>query len=117
MSDNYCPPPDPEDYLNTGIQYPTPEGKEWKKSTSVTHNDINFDDDKSNKNQATLSNVQDDADKARALKLQAQIKDQFSNKSNKSQRAIRTSGDRSVKSIQSVYAVQSNTVRKAVNEI
>lgn len=113
MSDIYCPPPDPSDYLNKEIVYPDLEGKEQKKSTDLTHNDINFDDSKTGKSQI---NLEDDLVKARAKKLQARIQSE-SLRSSKSQTALRAISARPIKSGRFIYVTQANTLKKVVNEI
>jgi hypothetical protein len=117
MSDTYCPPPDSSDYLQNGVEYPVPEGKEWIKSRDSAHNDINYDDEKSTKEQRSLGGVQENATKDKALKVQARIQSEFNNRTSKSASSLRLAGGRYVKSPRAVYATQSNKVRKAVNEI
>lgn len=117
MSDIYCPFPDPSDYLNKGIEYPTPEGKDQKKSTDSTYNDINYNDSKIGKQESIQTNVEDNLAKTKAKKLQTRIQSEFYTKSSKSQTILKTSRDRSVKFGKMIYLTQVNTLRKAVNEI
>lgn len=117
MSDSYCPPPDPSDYLDGGIQYPNPVGKEKIKSVDNDHNDINYDDPKIDKNLNVGVGLEDDMAKLRAKKLQTRIQSDLKNQTSKSIIRLRAPGDIASKSTRSVYPVQSNTIRKVVNEI
>jgi len=117
MSDVYCPPPDPSDYLDNQIEYPTPEGKESTKSTDMTHNDINFDEPKVGKQESVQTNIEDDLAKIRAKKLQARIPSGVYSKSSKSQTTLRVVGDRLVKSGRTIHLTQADTLKKVVNEI
>jgi hypothetical protein len=47
---DYCPPADPSDYLESGVQYPGPRGKEWQESTNPDENDLSDGAEKQNKN-------------------------------------------------------------------
>ena len=114
MSDIYCPPPDPSDYLDKEIVYPDLEGKEQKKSTDLTHNDINFDDSKTGKSQI---NLEDDLAKVRAKKLQARIQSESYIRSSKSQTVLGAISDRPIKSGRFIYSIQANILKKVVNEI
>lgn len=117
MSDTYCPPPDSSDYLQNGIEYPVPEGKESTRATDLTHNDINFDDPKTSKVQRSVVDSQQEALKARALKARQSILRNTSNDTNKSVVLLRAPGSRTGKINRSLLPSQYNVARKAVNEI
>jgi len=117
MSDPYCPPPDSSDYLEGGIVYPIPVGKESTSATNPNHNDINYDEPKSDKNQSSLSNVQENATKEKALKLQSRIQNEFYTRSSKSPTVLRAAGGRAGKTVRPIYTTQSNIAKKVVNEI
>jgi len=78
----YCPPPEPGDYLEGEIGYPTPEGKEWQESRNPRANDLLIEPDKKGKTVSISKNIKNYSS-LRVLKRTRQLPSRLETRSRK----------------------------------
>lgn len=118
MSDNYCPPPDGEDYLQEPIVYPVPVGKESTKAADGDHNDISYDDPKQDKNMSNELDLSDGLSNQGAQKAQVAIRPTIAAKTEKAASQISsTQTRRTGKAQKPILPLGYQRSQKAVNII
>ncbi len=115
MSDPYCPPPGGEDYLEGGIVYPIPVGKEATRALDNTHNDIINEEPKSIKDSS--ANLADKLETNKPQKFQTNISTSISLKSEKVASQLSATQTRVAKTSREILPSGFQRSKKAVNII